>query len=64
MNAKHKANNYRFSVVLPNGLVADLDDYAKSVGRNRQAIIRWAVRDYLTRQAEKSRPLGEVDGDD
>lgn len=56
---KKKAYPYT-SVMVPWDMVADLDDYRKSIGRTRSAVVRWALREYLTRKQPKP---DEVDDD-
>lgn len=60
LKKKKKENIVAFYI--PIGMVADLDDYARSVGRSRSAIVRWAVREYLTRN--KRPELAQADSDD
>ena len=50
---KHIKKHCDFSVAVPWDLVADVEEYAKSIGRTRSVIVRWALREYLQRKRPK-----------
>ncbi len=53
---KKDANKYkeaRLHFRFPWSCVADVDVYAQSIGRTRADVIRWAVREYLDRNAKR-----------
>lgn len=56
---KKQKKDCDFSVAVPWDLVADVEAYAKSIGRTRSVIVRWALREYISRKQPKPDELDD-----
>lgn len=53
-----------FGISVDEPTVAQLDAIAQEMQTNRSTVIRWAIKNYLTRKANEDSPTDKKDGKD